>query len=187
MIAWYAGIITLLGAATIAVIAWFVASRHVPQAPTESVIPRVYKVRFWYFLLLLAVLIAVLAVTLGRLPYPQVKGQEPVLTISVVGRMWAWELHPASTQGKAGEAAPAGQGLVLPVGRPVEFEVTSQDVNHGFGIYDDDGHLFAQTQAMPGYVNRLKLVFDRPGQYRVLCLEYCGLAHHAMFASFQVK
>ena len=65
-------------------------------------------------------------------------------------------------------------------GEPVEFRVTSADVNHGFGVYDATGVLVAQTQAMPGYVNRLTHVFETPGTYQVLCLEYCGLVHHNM-------
>ncbi len=39
--------------------------------------------------------------------------------------------------------------------RWVEFRVTSLDVNHGMAIFDPDGKLVGQTQAMPGYVNRL--------------------------------
>lgn len=65
-------------------------------------------------------------------------------------------------------------------GTPVEFRVSSIDVNHGFGLYDPGGRLVVQVQAMPGYVNRLVHTFTEPGTYRVLCLEYCGLAHHDM-------
>jgi cytochrome c oxidase subunit II len=35
-------------------------------------------------------------------------------------------------------------------------------------------------------VNRLVYTFARPGRYRVLCLEYCGLAHHGMNSEFEV-
>ena len=68
----------------------------------------------------------------------------------------------------------------------VRFDVTSADVNHGFGIYTREGRLVAQTQAMPGYVNRLRLQFDRPGTYRVMCLEFCGLSHHVMTGVIEV-
>ena len=71
-------------------------------------------------------------------------------------------------------------------GIPVQFEVTSGDVNHGVGIYDADDHLLTQTQAMPGVTNRLVHTFAQPGRYRILCLEYCGLAHHGMIAEFDV-
>jgi cytochrome c oxidase subunit II len=39
------------------------------------------------------------------------------------------------------------------VGEPIEFRVTSKDVTHGFGLYDENMQLIAQTQAMPEYTN----------------------------------
>ena len=51
-------------------------------------------------------------------------------------------------------------------GTRVRFDVTSIDVNHGFGIYDPNGHLVGSVQAMPGYHNKLDLTLDRPGVYR---------------------
>jgi cytochrome c oxidase subunit II len=40
---------------------------------------------------------------------------------------------------------------------------------------------------MPDYTNRLFYTFNVPGHYYVLCLEYCGVAHHAMNTEFDVK
>ena len=90
--------------------------------------------------------------------------------MKVVGHQWAWELDPGTIR----------------VGERVEFQVTSADVNHGFGIYDPGGRLLAQTQAMPGYSNRLVHTFTAPGKHRILCLEYCGLVHHGMMLEFYV-
>jgi cytochrome c oxidase subunit 2 len=84
--------------------------------------------------------------------------------------MWYWQLHPAQVES----------------GRPVLFNVTSADVNHGLGIYDQDLRLLTQTQAMPGYVNKLAYTFTQPGIYRLMCLEYCGLAHHGMMGFLEV-
>jgi cytochrome c oxidase subunit 2 len=39
---------------------------------------------------------------------------------------------------------------------------------------------------MPGYINVLRYTFNEPGVYRVLCLEYCGVAHHEMTADIKV-
>ncbi len=64
--------------------------------------------------------------------------------------------------------------------------MTSKDVNHGFAIYDQGLRLIAQTQAMPNYVNILRVTFPTPGTYRVLCLEFCGLAHHQMMSEIAV-
>ena len=81
-----------------------------------------------------------------------------------------WEISP--NQAKAGT--------------PVEFNVTSEDVNHGFALYAPDDRIVTQTQAMPGFTNRLRHTFTKPGTYRILCLEYCGLAHHNMVSEFEV-
>jgi cytochrome c oxidase subunit 2 len=84
--------------------------------------------------------------------------------------MWAWEFDRTH----------------LPVGVPVVFHTTSSDVNHGFGVFDPKGRLLFQTQAMPGWVNKVAWTFGEPGRYRVLCLEYCGLVHHGMMAELEV-
>jgi cytochrome c oxidase subunit 2 len=46
--------------------------------------------------------------------------------------------------------------------------------------------LVGQTQAMPGYTNSIKITFKESGIYKLLCMEYCGLAHHAMITDFTV-
>jgi hypothetical protein len=41
----------------------------------------------------------------------------------------------------------------VPADTPIVFDVTSRDVNRGFGIYDPEGSLIAQVQAMPDYID----------------------------------
>ncbi len=79
--------------------------------------------------------------------------------------------------------APAG----IRAGIPVEFRVTSTDVNHGFGVYDPGGTLLFQGQVIPGRIQRLVHTFDDPGTYEVLCLEFCGAKHHEMVTTFEVQ
>lgn len=74
----------------------------------------------------------------------------------------------------------------VPAGATVQFNVHADDVNHGFGVVDDTGRLLFQTQAMPGYVNSVSHVFEKTGTYRVICMELCGVGHHAMTDEFQV-
>ncbi|MBI4265801.1 MAG: hypothetical protein HY657_15610 [Acidobacteria bacterium] len=79
------------------------------------------------------------------------------------------------------------QSLEFAAGELVEFRVTSLDVTHGFGIYGPERQLLVQTQAMPGYVNRLLVRLDRSGPHLALCMEYCAGGHHLMQASFTVN
>lgn len=92
------------------------------------------------------------------------------LVVKVTGGQWYWEIDTQE----------------LPLGQPVTFHVTSQDVNHGMGVYNADKRLIFQAQGMPGYVNKISYTFDEPGTYQVLCMEFCGLAHHNMMHEFTV-
>lgn len=144
----------------------------------KEVKKRAYKIRkAWFALLLVVGLLVAGVVLVGYLPYQgaatnevspgvykvsKAAAEDPVV-VNVTGRQWTWEIEQRE----------------LPADRPIMFRVTSADVNHGFGIYRD-GELIAQVQAMPGYVNVLILRFERPGEYDIRCLEYCGAAHTAM-------
>jgi cytochrome c oxidase subunit 2 len=127
-----------------------------------------YRSGLFWGLVVLGIVAAV--ATLRPWPY-DVSAADDALTVTATGSQWSWEIVPQE----------------VPVGRPVVFKVTSNDVNHGFGVYDPEGTMVFQTQAMPGYVNQVRYTFTKPGQYRVLCMEYCGLVHHDMIDKIEVK
>ena len=66
--------------------------------------------------------------------------------------------------------------ITVPVGRPVTFRITSPDVIHGFEIVGTN----VNAMIVPGYVSQLTTTFQHPGEYLLLCHEYCGLGHHMM-------
>lgn len=130
-----------------------------------------YRLRRFLLIALIGLGIFVVIATVPPPPYKaKTSPPEDAQEVDVVGAMWYWQLHPA----------------VVEVGRPVLFKVTSADVNHGLGIYDRNLRLLTQTQAMPGYVNKLAYTFQEPGKYQIMCLEYCGLAHHGMIGTIEV-
>jgi cytochrome c oxidase subunit 2 len=176
-VALISGIVTLILAVCVACVAVVVCT-SAGKSSAEGSTP-VYRARGPYAAVLIALLGAALVFTLPRAPYGAYAGEEPALRVKVTGTMWAWQLQRADDTG--------GTPLVIPAKRLVEFEVTGGDVNHGFGVYDPGGHLLGQTQAMPGYVNRLRMVFDAPGTYHVACLEFCGMAHHIMVSELRVQ
>jgi len=61
-------------------------------------------------------------------------------------------------------------------GRPVTFRLTSTDVLHGFQIVRSN----ANSMVVPGYVSQFTVTFDEPGEYLIVCNEFCGLGHHIM-------
>ena len=88
-------------------------------------------------------------------------------TVVVVGMMFAF--MPAEIR--------------VPAGRRVTFRVTSADVTHGFQIVGTNGN----TMIVPGYVSQFTTVFREPGEYLIVCNEYCGLGHHLMSAKLIVE
>ncbi len=64
----------------------------------------------------------------------------------------------------------------VPANKPITFRLTSPDVIHGFEIVTTNGN----TMVVPGYVSQFTTVFRKPGNYLIVCNEYCGLGHHAM-------
>jgi cytochrome c oxidase subunit II len=71
----------------------------------------------------------------------------------------------------------------VPAGRQVRFRITSPDVLHGFQIVGTNVNL----TVAPGYVSETTATFNEPGEYLVVCNEYCGLGHHNMQASIIVE
>jgi cytochrome c oxidase subunit 2 len=66
----------------------------------------------------------------------------------------------------------------VPAGRRIRFRMTSADVTHGFMVSGTN----ANTMLVPGYISQFTTTFDKPGDYLVVCHEFCGNGHHAMHA-----
>jgi cytochrome c oxidase subunit 2 len=144
------------------------------QAGRERSAQRVHDVGYWlrkrWLALLLVVGVVVVGISLFDLPYAS-GGASGRTMVRVTGGQFFWSLQPDR----------------VAAGTPIRFDVTSIDVNHGFGLYDPHGHLIGSVQAMPGYHNKLDLTLTETGVYRVRCLEYCGLSHSTMEGSFTVS
>jgi cytochrome c oxidase subunit 2 len=72
--------------------------------------------------------------------------------------------------------------ITVPAGSTVTFFVTSKDVQHGFAIEGTNVNM----QIVPGQVSRLTTRFDTPGEFNIVCHEYCGAGHAAMFGVVKV-
>lgn len=163
--------ISAIAIVVLAAIFVWVISRSREQADYAPIQSSGYAWRKRLFILLVVAGVPLMGVTLMNLPYAAsaAVGSE-ALHVEAKGYQWYWEISASQAR----------------VGQPVVFHVTSADVNHGFGIYDETMRLVTQTQAMPGYTNELTHVFSQPGTYKILCLEFCGVAHHQMQAEFRV-
>jgi cytochrome c oxidase subunit 2 len=114
------------------------------------------------------ILIVVLAVSLGVLA--AVGDFGPTRTqVEVTGHMWWWEARYPNGAVTANE-------IHIPVGEPVEFELTSADVIHSFWI----PRLQPKRDMIPGRTNLLTMQADEPGRYWGQCAEFCGMQHAGM-------
>jgi cytochrome c oxidase subunit 2 len=168
-----AWLVTLIGLAlvTLAFAYVVIQAGKPPTPPRADGRHFAYTLRGWLFAALIVFGVGVTYATLRTYPIPvQQASTNGAQIVQVTAHQWSWELEPDS----------------VVAGTPVEFRVTSADVNHGFAIYGPDERIVTQTQAMPGFTNRLVHTFTAPGTYRILCLEYCGLAHHGMQAEVRV-
>lgn len=73
--------------------------------------------------------------------------------------------------------------LEVEAGSTVHFTLTSSDVIHGFEIPGTN----VNVMLVPGHVSHVSHTFDEPGEYLVLCNEYCGVAHEVMKTTIVVK
>lgn len=66
--------------------------------------------------------------------------------------------------------------IEVPTDAEVTFYVTSRDVIHGFAVVGTN----TNAMVVPGEVSAMTVEFDDPGEYGVVCNEYCGAGHHDM-------
>ncbi len=147
------------------------AGKPADDAATRKAAHTSNVLRRWLFATLLIIFVGGSYATLHQFPIPpQHMPLDIKQVVNVIGRQWSWQIEPGTVH----------------AGTPVEFRVTSADVNHGFAIYAPDGRIATQTQAMPGFTNIIVHTFTQPGTYKVMCLEYCGLGHAPMTSQFTV-
>ncbi len=122
------------------------------------------------------------------------------MTIKVTGYQWKWEYeYPeegirffSNLDEKSRQASAKGSGIdpasvdhylrevdnavVVPVGKKVRFLFTANDVNHSWWVPE----LAIKKDAIPGFVNDMWTLIEKPGTYRGQCAELCGTGHGFM-------
>jgi len=77
--------------------------------------------------------------------------------------------------------------LTAQCGEKVRFDVRSDDLTYGFGLFRKDHSMVFQMQVLPGHVNDVLWVFDRPGVYTIRSTEYSGPAGVGMIVPDAVE
>jgi len=64
--------------------------------------------------------------------------------------------------------------MVINVNDDVLFDVKSEDLTYGFGLFREDNSLLFQMQVVPGHKNDVIWHFDKPGVFAIRSTEYSG-------------
>jgi cytochrome c oxidase subunit II len=64
--------------------------------------------------------------------------------------------------------------LAIECGETVLFDVTSEDLTYGFGLFRPDNSMVFQMQVVPGHRNDVLWTFDKDGTYDIRSTEYSG-------------
>jgi cytochrome c oxidase subunit 2 len=117
-----------------------------------------------------AIVLLVIAVVTVRTTAALRKPERDALRVEITARDWWWDVrYPDQHIRVANE-------FHLPVGRPIELRITSDDVIHSFWVPQIGGKL----DAVPGQPNFLRFTIEKTGVFRGQCAEYCGIQHANM-------
>ena len=139
-------------------------------------------------------ILVLIAIPSFRLLYNQLEIPKPDLTIKAIGHQWYWSYVYADNGNftfdarmVTAEAAVAkeknvirlldtDEEIVLPVGKNIRIQITSDDVIHSwtipsFGVKHD---------AVPGRINESWFNIEKPGIYYGQCSQLCGIQHAYM-------
>ncbi len=139
-----------------------------------------------------ALILVVIAVPSFRLLAQQLIIPAPDLTLKVTGSQWHWNYgYPKSEGGfsfdslyveekdlKPGQPniITADHEMVVPVGKVVEVDVTSQDVIHSFSVPS----FGVKIDAVPGRLNKSWFKAEHEGMFYGQCSNICGIDHAFM-------
>ena len=73
--------------------------------------------------------------------------------------------------------------IEIPAETPITFRWASIDVLHGVHMPMTN----MSTMIVPGYVSEVTTAFPKPGEYPLLCNEYCGMGHDHMWSNVSVE
>jgi len=141
---------------------------------------RIWLIAGGVTLILFLVLFAILGLTMGLNPPGHMKTIDPaaVSTTAPFDNPGIREIGPNEY-----EAAIISQvfmfqpgTITIPRGSKVHFQVTSPDVVHGLEIAGTNVNMMV----LPGHITQYTHTFKEPGDYVIVCNEYCGVGHHLM-------
>jgi cytochrome c oxidase subunit 2 len=105
-------------------------------------------------------------------------------TIHVLAEQWLWHFKYPGPDGQFGteDDIAVDNSFHVPIGQPVRFDITAQDVIHGFYLPD----LRVHQDAVPGLNVQVWLEANKLGVYEIRCTQFCGTNHYQMRGEISV-
>ncbi|MGA2046977.1 MAG: cytochrome c oxidase subunit II [Terracidiphilus sp.] len=97
------------------------------------------------------------------------------MNIYVVGKQWMWKAEHPGGQHEI-------NSLHIPIGKPIQLTLISQDVFHSFSI----PAFRVKREAIPGRYTSVWFEATTPGTYHLFCTQYCGTNHSQMIGDIVV-
>jgi cytochrome c oxidase subunit 2 len=97
------------------------------------------------------------------------------MNIYVVGKQWMWKAEHPGGQHEI-------NALHVPLGKPVQLTMISQDVFHSFSIPD----FRVKREVIPGRYSTVWFEATQTGTYHLFCTQYCGTQHSGMIGEVTV-
>jgi cytochrome c oxidase subunit 2 len=91
------------------------------------------------------------------------------MNIYIVGKQWMWKAEHPGGQREI-------NALHIPIGKPVQLTMISQDVFHSFSI----PAFRVKREVIPGRYSTVWFEATQAGTYHLFCTQYCGSLHSAM-------
>src|ERR1700739_2461181 len=97
------------------------------------------------------------------------------MNIYIVGKQWMWKAEHPGGQHEI-------NSLHIPINRPVQLTMISQDVFHSFSI----PAFRVKREVIPGRYSTVWFDATQVGTYHLFCTQYCGTNHSAMIGDIVV-
>ncbi len=202
---WLLLMCALISVFVLALLVWTIVRYRRGANPTPSRTTHNTAIEVVWTLVPVLILVAI-AVPSIRLIRAQYSPPPADLTIKVIGNQWYWtyqypdnggfeivsnmlkeqkDVKPGERYRTDADGPPllaVDERIVIPVGKVVKFQVTSNDVIHAFAV----PAFWSKIDANPGRLNETWAKVERPGVYFGQCSELCGARHGYMPIAVEV-
>jgi len=159
---------TIYTVSVISLIAWFAKGVVNPAGKPRIVKPSTF---YSYVGILITIGVAIHIVTFNKIPWVEIDFKRDSLKAEQIVEITV-ENHKFNLP---------KERIQLPCAEYVLFDVTSNDLTYGFGIFRQNNSMVTQMQVVPGSKNDLMWKFHKNGVYHLRSTEYSGPKGAHMF------